>query len=239
MATSTWVGTVTQVPTGGFLTVSTAEGAPVRAAAARNLGSVAVGDQVLVTVDARQVWVTAVLGVAPAPQPPPPVEIETKPIVPPEQRTLVTGTDTVLPSWSGSHRGGAWRAGVDDLYQGTWTSQPANRGAAAYGSLDAYGTLTAVVAQLRRLAGGVTAAQTPTMLLLAPGLKTGGFPTVLAQTAGPAIAVGGTAAWTLPAGWVSQLSAGTAGGMGIGTGATTPYVHLAPPALDVSWERTT
>ena len=235
--TTMLVATVTVAPVGGFASVAWPDGRTDIVAAARL--TIGVGDQVLVTSDRGQMWITAVLGTSAAPPAPPPIDDGTVPEVPPEQRPVVTGSEKGLqPSWSGSHRGGAWRAGVDELYQGTWTSQPANRGAAMFGSLDAFGTLVGATAVLRRRDGGVFGAQTPTMLLLAPqAAKTGGFPTVLASTAGPAIAVNASAQWTLPAGWRSQMQAGTAAGIGIGTGAATPYIALDPITLDIDWTR--
>lgn len=236
--TTTLVATVTVAPAAGFATVQLQDGVTARVASARDIGTVVVGDQVLVTVNGGQMWITSVLGTVAPPPPPPPTEPETKPVPPPEQRDTITGNDTPSPIWSGTWRNG-WRSDTgSDLYSGDWTGRGINRAVSMFGSLDALGTLTAGTATLRRLQGGVFGAQAPTMTLTAPGSKSASFPTILASVAGPSIAVGGSAEWTVPTGWLTQLQDGIAGGIGIGTGVgASPYIHLAPINLEVSWER--
>lgn len=245
---TTILAACTAAYSGGFVTVLV-PGSPaaVRLSAVRSVSSVAVGDQVLVTVEGARMWVTGLLGTAPPPPPPPPPPDPAPPPPPPEEQTTITGTTACTPTWTGSFRGGAWRSDINDVRQGTSDAYPPNRGAAFYGRKpSSLGTsLTGGRVRLVREKGGVFAPQTPTMLLLAGQTRPASFPSVLASAAGPALATPGngtsSATWTLPAAWLASLNNGTAGGIGVGTGAATPHINLDGPSmtLTLDWERTT
>lgn len=194
-------------------------------------GVYAVGDTVLVLREGPAGgYVLGRLGQPAAPPPLPPTP--PAPVVP----TAVERTAVVLPGWTGTYRGGSWRD-TAQVYQGDWSGHGWNTGAAYYGDqLYALGADLAAPASAtltyRRGRGGVYAAQAPTFQLLAERSRPAGAPTRTAAAAGTAVAVDAVATWTVPASWVAQLLAGTAGGIGVHVDAASPYIVLTGQPMD-------
>jgi hypothetical protein len=231
---------VTTAPSGGFAQCQLAgASSSMRVAISRALAGAVVGDQIVVGVEGGQAWGLALLGTTTAPAPPPP-DTSDAPTPPPEQTSTVSGTSTLVPSWQGSWRSGAWRGDTQTLYQGDWSGRGVNQGAAFFDAT-VLGTLKRVQASLTRGQGGVFAATAPTMALLAGTRSSSAYPAVLATAPGPALAPGQSGTWDLPSDWPSQLQSGAAGGIGITLGASTssPYVAISDITLTVDWERTT
>jgi hypothetical protein len=194
-------------------------------------GVYAVGDTVLVLREGPAGgYVLGRLGSPAVPPPPPPAP--PAPVVP----TAVERTAVVLPGWTGTYRNGSWRD-TAQLYQGDYTGHGRNTGAAHYGDqLVALGADPAAPATAtltyRRTRGGVYAAQAPTFALLAERSRPAGAPTILAAALGTPVAVDAVATWTVPAAWVAQLLAGTAGGLGVHVDASSPYIVLTGQPMD-------
>lgn len=238
------IGTVRAVPSGGMVSVSIpGQVDPVLVPATRDVASAVVGDTVVVVIDQSQMWAVGLLGTAPPP--PPPVEIEPEVAATPprtvEQVSVIRGTQVLTPTWTGTWRAGAWRGDTSDLFQGDFTGRGLNQGAAFIDGADAVGRITAANLHIEREPNaGATAAQTPTIVLLGSARSNSAFPSVISQTAGPALAWGASADWALPAGWLTHLQSGAATGLGIRIDTRDPYMKLAGSRLwlTVSWERT-
>jgi len=221
-------GTVQAAASGGMISVLLAgQSTPVLVAVPRSIAP-AVNDVVLVASDAAS-YVIAILGVAGGAVVPPTFGGV---VVPPGSR----GPEAVTPIRSATWRGGAWRGDTSDLFCGDYTSRGVNWGGAWYGSgFRGRGTLAAATATLVRGAGGIFAAQTPTMLLLAASDPPGAWAAPIATTAGPALSIGVPVGWAIPGGWLALLQSGGAGGIGIGQAGTTPYIHLSPPTITATF----
>lgn len=198
----------------------------------RHVGDVVVGDTAVVVVQGGQAWVSGVLGPVPPPPPPPPTpeeEHNAPQPAPPEPTTL-----PLRPSWSGTWRAGSWRGDTSDLYQGDLTGRGINTGGCWWGRLPS--GMTDLSLQLVRAAGaGSGAAQSPTMALLAGTSRPAGAPTILATTPGPALLRGGQTLWPVPEAWRRQMSAGTAGGIGITSqGSRNPYLALVSSGVGMT-----
>jgi hypothetical protein len=196
------------------------------------------GDFVLVLRAGSAGWILGAFGAQPATPTPPPGP------VPPPTGPSQSGTTTILPTFTGSFRGGSWRGDTSALFQGDWTSRGINTGAAYYGT-----QATGIAARasratlsMRRGSGGVNGAQTPTLVLLGPQ---GGAPNVLASiSSGLGLAVGGNGDAAVPVDWAQQLIDGTAQGIGIYVNASAPYIQIegqstdaAGMALRIEWSR--
>jgi hypothetical protein len=185
----------------------------------------AVNDIVVVARDATGPFVTGRLGVGPgAPETPAPA-----PVPPPS--TVSKRSKTILPSSTGTYRSG-WRDG-DELRQGDWnTGYGINFGAAFYGrQLSGLGAdldrPRSAVLRYSRLAGGVFGSQSPTVWTLDQNYRPSGAPTRLSSGTATAVAVNRSASWTLPTGMLDELLDGSAGGLGIYVGGSSPYIVLA------------
>jgi hypothetical protein len=196
----------------------------------------AVGDVVLVLRAGSAGWVLGAFGTQPG------APVAPKPPDPPQG---TAGSNTFLPNFTGTYRGG-WRGDTSDLYQGDWTSRGINTGAGFYG-FQAKGlgnaTANAVSVHITRGEGGTGAAQAPTLVLLGPAGPSAP-PQVLASQAGPALSIGQGADVTLPNSWGQQLIAATADGVGIYVNSASPYVQVkgrnadaASMALRIDWSR--
>lgn len=187
----------------------------------------AVNDLVVVARDATGPLVIGRLGVSSTPA----VEVVPPPVAPPSVKTL--RSKTILPSSTGSWRsGGGWRSD-DTVRQGDWNSgYGINHGAAFYGrQLKGLGAdLTrprSIRLTYKRLAGGVFGAQAPTVWTLSQSSRPSGAPSRLTSSVGTGVAVNKTATFQLPTGMVDELLDGTAGGLGIYVGGSSPYIVLA------------
>lgn len=132
------------------------------------------------------------------------------------------------PVFSGTWAG-SW-LNTSALFQGRqWSGSTIAVGGAWYGPLPSNITSAAVV-----LTRGVAVPDNavPTMRLLAGTTRPGGSGgTVVATATGPTLGAGESVTWPLPAGWVTHLNAGTAGGIGVGNGTATPYVGMSASGL--------
>ena len=192
--------------------------------------TVSVGDSVLLGRDGSAVYVVGRLGVAPAPNP----DEDTSPL--PPRPSLATKTVTFRPGYAGSYRGGGWRTDTPDVVTGDWSSGfGPSQGRAFYGSGPS--SLRKVVSVewaqvvLRRKAGGVSGGQTlPLVLLTDKDRPASGAGSVRATTSGPSLAVDQGIVWALPGSWAEDLVSGAAGGLGIGTGSSSPYIRTHSPS---------
>ena len=232
---------VMAVASGGTITVRLSEKTtndviPV----ARAVGtSAVVGDNVMVQTDGRGGMLAyALLGVSTAPDvPAPAVPVDTGS----ESQTVIRGTEPCFPDWAGSWQLGRWRTDTTDVIQGAYGSNPANKGAAFFGGKpSSLGTLTGGRLWYTRLAGaGNNAAEAPTLTLLAGTTRPAStYPTVTGTATGTAAAWSQRVMYTLTAGMLAALQAGTSGGFG--TADTAPYMRLDGEtfALYLDWERT-
>ena len=137
---------------------------------------------------------------------------------------------TVAPVFTGTYRGG-WRSDTNELYQGDWTGRGLNTGFAGFSTrltgLRADLTRTRVVrVRVKRLDGGSYSAQAPTVWTTTQGTKPSGNVTRLGSTAGPSLKIGASSHVDLPSGMADDLLDGTARGVAIYVGTSSPYVHL-------------
>lgn len=188
----------------------------------RDYASPAANDVVLVIKTGRLLYCIGAVNAAPVVKPP------ADPEVPPPPASNEVRTRSFRPVSVGTYRGG-WRGDTGDVLQGDWSGHGVNQGAAYYGSGPAGLTGTAVsgTVRVKRLAGGVSAPQSPTFRLLDHKRRPAGAPSFSDTFAGPAIAIGDTRAVALPTAWVTALINGTAGGIGIGVAGSSPYIRLA------------
>lgn len=199
----------------------------------------AVGDQVLITAEGRQMWATGVLAVGAA------VAVTQDPYRPasPETTTVLTGVAGLIPVWAGTWDGAGWRPDLPGIQCGANPGLgilAARRGAVFYGrQLHGYGLLTAARLRLSRTTLGTAAATTvPLSLLAGSGDQPASYPSVLDTVSGPVLAAGGSDDWQLPAAWLPRLGAGgDAGGIGVGAGSATPYLAVDRPQLTIDWKR--
>lgn len=197
--------------------------------------SLAVGDLAVVMVATGRAWVVGVLGESAPVGPPPEGTPEPGQIVTvPGSAPAGLMSTPLRPTWSGSWRAGSWRPDTSDLYQGDWTGRGVQSGACWWGPLP--DDLTAAKLRLERLDGaGSGAALAPTLTLLAGTSRPAGAATVLASVAGPALLRGTGADWTVPAGWITDLASGTAGGIGITSGGSaSPYLGLSASGVGMT-----
>lgn len=198
----------------------------------RTYAAPAVNDVVIVIKVGPALYCLGALNDGPSPPPadPPPAEGDGSSTVPPPapvQRTL-----SFRPVSTGTWRAGnpgAWRTDTTDMLQGDASGGGINYGAAYYGTGPSGLTGAAVVGTVRikRLPGGDPDAVRPTLRLLAEQDRPAGEPVDTAQLLGPLLAVDATATVELPDPWTQALIDGTAGGIGIGVDATTPYLVIA------------
>lgn len=232
---------VMAVASGGTITVRLSEKTsndviPV----ARSVATAAVGENVMVQTDGKGAMLAfALLGVSTAPDVPAPVV----PVVDTgsESQTVIRGTEPVFPDWAGSWQLGRWRTDTTDVIQGAYGTNPANKGAAFFGDKpSSLGTLTGGRLWYTRLSGaGNNASEAPTLTLLAGKSRPAStYPTVTGTATGTAVAWSQRVMYTLTAGMLAALQAGTSGGFG--TADAGPYMRLDGEtfALYLDWERT-
>lgn len=200
--------------------------------------TVAVGDVLAIARQGSSRWAFARLFTAP----PAVVEIDTAPTF------ATSGTLVLTPVETRSYRSGAWRKDSDDVVQGSYGGFGNSIGCAFYGraprSLSG-ATITKAVLKVKRVKGGVNAAQATTLRLVTQATKPAGAPTLGSSTAGPSLAVGkSTTAFVVPNSWAQAMVAGTAGGLAVYDSGGSPYVRLAGrgswgPAftLTLTWQR--
>lgn len=233
-------GTATAAPVGSTVTVDIG-GDVATCQVVRSL-TIAAGDVVLVLRQGSARWVVARLFAA---APPPPDDVD-KP--PPPKPVVVTGTTVIRPVETATYRGGAWRGDTDDVLQGVVAGFGENVGCAFYGKKPAAlagATVTRATVRVRRIRGGIFAAQTATLRLVTQKFRPAGAPTRTSSTTGPSIKVGGTvAAFVIPTSWAQSMVDGTAGGLAIDASGATPYIRTAgrsayAPAwtLTIDWSR--
>lgn len=196
-------------------------------------GQLQAGDTALVAHEGGQWWLLGVLGSSPPPPPPddPGIPAPAPPPTPQEPVSL-------RPEWSGSWRNG-WRSDTSDLFQGDWTGRGINTGGCWWGPLPP-GIVSGELSLKRSEGSGYGAAASPTMALLAGTSRPAGAPVIRATAPGPSLVRGGTAQWALPESWITQLNAGTAGGIGVTSGgSSTPYLSLVASGVWMTLSLTT
>lgn len=208
---------------------------------ARDL-SPAVGDMLLVH-RVGAVWVASCRVFPTAPEGTPPIAD-----LPDPNGATVTGTLTVLPTYTGSYRDGAWRPDTSDLVQGARGGHGNSVGAAFYGAKPASlagATVTAAHVTMTRNAGDVAAAA-PTLWLVTETTPPPGAPTRTLSTAGPSLQRGASTTFALPTAWGQALADGTSGGLAVYDATGTPWLGYAGRGTDASaftlsldWSRTT
>lgn len=192
--------------------------------------SCAAGDAVQITRLAGAQWVSAAFGTAAAPAPEPGGDSASsgggkQSTTPTPTQPSIGGTKPITPKYMGTWRGGKWLTDRTDLMQGN-AGWGLCFGAAYYGGKirDLPGDIKRITMVWSRTQGGVYAAQSPTVHLLAGHSRPAGAPTSLASAAGPAVAVGKTSGpWALPASWLARLDSGEAGGIGVYVAGSSPY----------------
>lgn len=199
----------------------------------------AVNDVVLVTkVGAQWVAISRVAtGVAP-------VQIEAPP---PPKPTTTAGSLVVSPIETRSYRNGDWRTDNDDVYQGQYGGGGNHTGAVFYGTKPRSltgATVTSATIKVKRISGGIYAPQPTIMRLMTHTTRPGGAPTLGSTTAGPSVAVGESATFTIPDSWAQAMVDGTAGSFAFFDSDGSPYVKFAgrgtwSPAftLTINWTR--
>lgn len=138
------------------------------------------------------------------------------------------------PTWSGTWRAG-WARNTSKLVQGRrpGTTGPISFGVAYYGRLP--NNIVSGTVRLARDSGGDPGAVVPTVRLFQGTAWDPGSPgTVAASVSGPPIGPSSTVEWDLPASWITQMNAGTAGGIGIGPGSGSPYLVLTASGLGMT-----
>lgn len=234
-------GTATAAPTGTTVPVNV--GGDVATCQVLRGVTIAAGDVVLVIRQGSARWVVGRLFAAAPPatadDPPDPAPV-TKPVT-------RTGSTVIRPVSTGSYRSGAWRTDTDDVIQGVVAGFGENVGAAFYGKKPAAlagVTVTRASIRVRRIRGGIIAAQATTLRLVTQKFRPAGAPTRTLSTAGPIIKVGATFPFTIPTSWAQAMVDGTAGGLALDASGPTPYVRTAgrstyAPAwtLTIDWTR--
>lgn len=199
-------------------------------------------DDVVIITKVGPVWFAVARAYSPAPVEPPPA-------APPPKPTVTTGTLVVSPVETRSYRPSyGWRSDTSDVYQGQYGGWGNHTGCAFYGPTPrslAGSTVTGARLQVRRVSGGVYAAQATTMRLMTQATRPDGAPTLTSSTAGPSLAVGATInSFAVPTSWLQSMVDGTAGGLAFFDADGSPYVRFAgrgswSPAftLTINWRR--
>lgn len=204
-----------------------------------------VRDECLVLMQQAGGFVVGALGTAPRAAPVP-GEDATKNEPPPEDSTAdkpIKGSDVFRPVYTGTYRSGSWRGDTSSLYQGDWTGRGNNTGAAFYGKGPRGlrgATVTRARVKLKRLAGGTYGGVSPTLHLWSQQTRPGGSPTSVDSVSGPNLSIGESTTFQLPDTWGQRMVDGTAGGVGIRVGGSSPYVQLAGGgaiALLLDWRK--
>jgi hypothetical protein len=151
---------------------------------------------------------------------------------PPGPGTVVSGTTTFLPKFTGSYRRTVqvgWRADGDHIYQGA-TAQGNNIGCAFYGDqMIPLAGVTVVSGYItaRRGPGGPAGAQTTTLWGLTQSTKPSGMPTLSGVSfTGPSLQIGATGRTDLHISVAQGLVDGTYGGLAVYDSDGAPYVRL-------------
>jgi hypothetical protein len=234
--------TATAAKSGGTVTANI-NGIVTTIRVARDL-TVASGDVLLVQRLGAQWWATArVFEAAPGV-----VETQTPPNPKP---STVTGSLVVAPVETRSYRSSfGWRTDNTDVYQGEYGGWGNHTGCAFYGTKPrslAGATVTDAKLRVRRVSGGVYAAQGTTMRLMTNATRPAGAPTLTSSTSGPSLAVGATTnSFDVPNSWAQAMVDGTSGGLAFFDSDGSPYVRFAGRStwsaaftLTIYWSRTT
>lgn len=161
--------------------------------------------------------------------------------------STVSGSLTVLPTFTGSYRDGAWNS-RSLVRQGATGGYGNASGAIFYGdkprSLSGATVTGATLETVFRL-GGAYGPTGSTMWLVTESSRPAGAPTRTLSTAGPTTDVGDMISFTIPTAWAQAIVDGTSGGLGFFDADGSPYLHFAgrddrPTAftLVIDWSRT-
>jgi hypothetical protein len=167
--------------------------------------------------------------------------------VPDPNVATITGTTTVLPVYTGSYRDGAWRTDTTEVVQGIRGAYGNSVGAVFYGAKPASlagSTISAGRITVTRTAGPA-AATASTLWLVTETTPPAGTPTRTLSTAGPTLAIGETAEFTIPTAWAQALADGTSGGLALYDADGSPWLAMAGRGdmagaftLALDWART-
>lgn len=178
-----------------------------------------------------------------------PAELLQPPAPAPPSHPPTVGRAVFSPVETRTYRAGSWTStGNDSVYQGEYGGTGNKTGCVFYGSAprSLHGaTVTSASIQVRRLRGGVFAAQTATMRLMTQSTRPAGAPTLTSSTTGPRLAVDATNnSFAVPTSWVQDMVDGTAGGLAFFESDGSPYIRFAGRgdwsaafALTVNWRR--
>jgi len=166
---------------------------------------------------------------------------------PPPVYGVASGRLTVLPTFTGTYRDGAWLTGVDEPAQGAYGGAGNATGVAYYGykpqSISG-ATVTGARVALRRGPGGTASAQTATLQQVAGVLFDGSAPSLLDDITGPALAIGDSTVFAVPTAWAQDFVDGNAGGLGVFDADGSPYMRFTGRAasasawlLTIDWQR--
>lgn len=185
--------------------------------------SPSVSDVALVLKAGGAMYALGALNAAPVTPPDPSVDPDPEP---PSSTTV--RSKTFRPTFTGTYRNG-WRGDTSALYQGDWTGRGTNYGAAYYGSGPGglSGIAVSATVRMQRHSGGAYGGQSPTLRLLTNKSRPGGFPSYSKALRGPSLSIGESKTFSIPVSWAQALINGTAGGIGIGVGSSSPYIQLA------------
>lgn len=215
------LGTATTVKTSGVASF-TVGGVAVAAQVARDL-TVAVGDVCVIQRVGSQ-WFAVQRFYTAAPADP------GNPALPVPKPVSVSGTLVIPAVETRSYRNSAWLTTSDDVFQGEFAGAGVYTGCAFYGpgALGLAGaTISSATVMLRRAgSGGLPAAQALTLRLVTESAVPSGAPTLTSTTAGPSLAWGESATFSVPTAWIDSLAAGTSGGIAVYESDGSPYVVL-------------
>lgn len=163
--------------------------------------------------------------------------------------STVTGSLVVAPVETRSYRG-SWRTDTTDVYQGEYGGYGNHTGCVFYGTKPrslSGATVTDAKLKVRRVSGGIYAAQTSTMRLMTESTRPSGAPTLTSSTTGPSLAVGATDnAFDVPNSWAQAMVDGTSGGLAFFEADGDPYIRFAGRGtwsaaftLTIYWSRAT
>lgn len=204
--------------------------------------SVSVGD-VVILQRIGAIWFATALAFTAAPAA---VNNEPAPVPKP---VAVKGTLVVSPVETRSYRSNfGWRTDNDDVYQGEYGGWGNHTGCVFYGGKPrslAGAVVDSASIKVERVSAGVFASQTSTLWLLTDATRPSGAPSLNpSHIAGPALPVGGSGVFAVPASWVQAMVNGSAGGLAVYDFGGSPYMRFAgrgswSPAwtMTINWSR--
>ena len=234
-----FTGVATAAKSSGLLTVNV-NGILRTVQAARDV-TFAAGDVVVLHRFGALWLATARIGTAAVTEMPPIIsDLDPNPAV-------ITGSLTVLPTFTGTYRGSGWLT-IPHVRQGIYGGEPNTIGTAFYGdkprSLSGSTVTSARLEKIFWLRSSSSPAAM-TLRLVTETAKPSGAPTLTSSTAGPSLSIGDDISFTIPNAFAQAMVDGTAGGLAFYDADGSPFVQVAgrdshPTALTlvIDWSRT-